>query len=63
MVYSLGLLVALLYDKLAMVVPVQIDGFAPSVMDGGAEAFKVTVIAIEVLEQPVVLLVNTIVAL
>ena len=46
-----------------MVVPVQIDGFAPSVMDGGAEAFKVTVIAMEALEQPVVLLVNTIVAL
>ena len=46
-----------------MVVPVQIDGFDPSVMDGGTEAFNVTVIAIEALEQPVVLLVNTMVAL
>ena len=48
---------------MATVVPVQIDGFEPSVMAGGAEAFKVTVIAIEALEQPLELLVNTIVAL
>ena len=58
MVYSFGLLVALEYVRFAVVVPVHIAGLAPKVIVGGAVAFKVTVIGVRVLKQPVVLFVS-----
>ena len=57
-VYSLGLFVALLYVNPTEIAPVQIDGFGPRVIAGGATAFSVTEIAVEALTQLVVLLIR-----
>ena len=51
-------MVGLEYVRLAVVVPVHIVGLAPKVIAGGAVAFKVTVIGVRVLKQPVVLFVS-----